>query len=63
MIVTWITLNNIPDSIVEYSIDDALDQRVNGTVSIFQDGGSEARREYVHRVVLRNLIPGQKYCE
>lgn len=63
MIVTWITLNNIPDSIVEYSIDDALDQRVNGTVSIFQDGGSEKRREYVHRVVLQNLIPGQKYCK
>ncbi len=62
MIVTWITLNEVNDSIVEYGQFDTLDQRAIGSVSIFQDGGSEQRQEYIHRVILRDLIPGQKYC-
>jgi hypothetical protein len=61
MIVTWITLNEVNDSIVEYGQFDTLDQRAIGSVSIFQDGGSEQRQEYIHRVILRDLIPGQKY--
>jgi hypothetical protein len=39
-----------------------LDQRAIGSVSIFQDSGTEKRREYIHRVVLPDLQPGQKYC-
>lgn len=62
MIVTWVTLNPINESIVEYGESDVLDQRANGSISVFQDGGSEKRVEYVHRVVLRNLRPGQRYC-
>lgn len=62
MIVTWVTLNEVNDSIVEYGQFDMLENRTTGYVSIFQDSGSEQRREYIHRVVLRNLIPGQKYC-
>ncbi|UJR35793.1 hypothetical protein I4U23_028541 [Adineta vaga] len=61
MIVTWVTMNPINDSMVEYGETDILNQRVNGTVSIFQDSGSEKRREYIHRVVLRNLLPGRRY--
>ena len=61
MIVTWITLNEINDSVVEYG-ENMFDQRATGTVHIFQDSGTEKRREYVHRVVLWNLKPGQKYC-
>ena len=63
MIVTWITINPINESIVEYGFDDQLDLRATGTVSIFQDGGSEKRREYIHRVILSNLIPGERYCK
>jgi hypothetical protein len=62
MIVTWVTLNPINESIVEYGKDDLFDQRTVGFVSVFQDSGTEKRREYIHRVVLRNLKPGQKYC-
>jgi len=62
MIVTWVTLNEVNDSIVEYGQLDMFDKRAIGSVSIFQDSGSEQRREYIHRVVLRDLIPGQKYC-
>jgi len=62
MIVTWVTLNEINESVVEYGQLDMFDKRANGSVSIFQDSGTEKRREYIHRVVLRDLIPGQKYC-
>ncbi|CAF0904535.1 unnamed protein product [Adineta steineri] len=61
MIVTWVTLNEVNDSIVEYGEDDMLSQRATGNVSIFQDDGTEKRREYIHRVVLRDLRPGQRY--
>ncbi len=62
MIVTWVTLNEVNDSIVEYGQLDMFDKRAIGSVSIFQDSGSEQRQEYIHRVVLSDLIPGQKYC-
>ncbi len=62
MIVTWVTLNEVNDSIVEYGQLDMFDKRAIGSVSIFQDSGSEQRREYIHRVVLSDLMPGQKYC-
>ena len=63
MIVTWVTLNQVNESIVEYGRTDISDNRATGSVSIFNDGGSEQRTEYIHRVVLRDLIPGQKYCQ
>ena len=62
MIVTWVTLNEVNDSVVEYGQLDSLDRRATGYVSVFQDSGSEKRREYIHRVVLRELLPGQHYC-
>ena len=62
MIVTWVTLSEVSDSIVEYGQDDMFDQRAIGSVSVFQDSGTEKRTEYVHRVVLENLKPGQRYC-
>jgi len=62
MIVTWVTLNDISGSVVEYGETDMLDKRATGYVSIFQDSGTEKRREYIHRVILQNLTPGQKYC-
>ncbi|CAF1640020.1 unnamed protein product [Adineta ricciae] len=61
MVVTWITMNPVNDSIVEYGENGVLNQRATGNVSIFQDSGTEKRREYVHRVVLRNLQPGHRY--
>ncbi|UJR10227.1 hypothetical protein I4U23_014440 [Adineta vaga] len=61
MIVTWVTLTEVNDSIVEYGQLDLFDKRATGSVSIFQDSGDEKRQEYIHRVVLHDLIPGQKY--
>lgn len=62
MIITWITLNPINETVVEYGQNAILDKRATGWVSIFQDSGSEKRKEYIHRVVLQDLIPGQQYC-
>ena len=62
MIITWVTLNEVNDSIVEYGLDETFNQRATGFVSVFQDSGTEKRREYIHRVVLRDLIPDQRYC-
>lgn len=62
MVVTWVTLNEINDSVVEYGTQIPLNKRVTGSVSVFQDGGTEKRREYIHRVVLHSLKPGEKYC-
>ena len=62
MIVTWVTLNEVNESVVEYGQMDSIDRRATGNVSVFQDSGSEKRREYIHRVVLRELMPGQRYC-
>jgi len=61
MIVTWITMNPINESVVEYGENPMFDQRATGKFSIFQDGGTEKRREYIHRVVLTDLRPGQRY--
>ncbi len=60
MCITWITLDLVNDSTVEYGIK-ALDNKVNGTYNIFTDGGNEQRTMAIHRVILKNLIPGQTY--
>ncbi|CAF3681988.1 unnamed protein product [Rotaria sordida] len=52
MIVTWVTLNEVNDFIVEYGQFDMFNKREIGSISIFQDSGSEKRHEYIHRVVL-----------
>jgi len=61
MIVTWVTLNEVNDSVVEYGQMDTLENRATGWVSVFQDSGNEQRREYIHRVVLQDLLPGRRY--
>jgi hypothetical protein len=62
MVVTWVTMNDINETVVEYGQNGILDKRATGWVSVFQDSGSETRQEYIHRVVLQDLKPGQQYC-
>ena len=62
MVVTWVTMNYFNQSVVEYGQNAILDKRATGWVSVFQDSGSEQRKEYIHRVVLQGLQPGQRYC-
>lgn len=63
MIVTWVTFDSTEDSVVEYgSIPTDLYSVEQGSSDQFQDGGTEKRILYIHRVLLKSLIPGQTYC-
>lgn len=58
--MTWSTTDDTEESIVEYGIGGfALTAKGNRTK--FVDGGKEKRHQYIHRVYLKNLTPGQKY--
>lgn len=64
MIVTWVTFDSTPDSIVEYgTVASRLTLSAQGAITPFQDGGNEQRIIYIHRVVLTDLTPGQTYCD
>ena len=62
MIVTWVTLDYVNDSVVEYGIND-FKNTAFGTSEIFIDGGSEKRKINMHRVILSNLLANQTYSK
>lgn len=62
MVVTWITMSHINESVVEYGIE-KIDSIVSGTSNIFIDGGFLRRNMTVHRAVLERLIPGKTYSK
>ena len=49
-------------SIVEYGFND-LKSVAKGIEEKFVDGGDERRKLWQHRVVLKNLKPGQQYSK
>ncbi|XP_048259276.1 acid phosphatase type 7-like isoform X1 [Haliotis rufescens] len=62
MIVTWNTINDTKISAVKYGSSPlAINQQVTGYSTHFVDGGTEHRAQYIHRVVITGLTPGQKY--
>ena len=62
MIVTWVTLDFVNESIVEYGINNFKSVQY-GTVDVFTDGGSQHRNIYIHRVILDDLQPDQTYSK
>lgn len=60
MVVTWITLNYVNESVVEYG-DDKFDLTALGSSVNFTDGGIEKRKLNIHTVLIENLVPGKKY--
>jgi len=60
--VTWNTANDTEASIVVYW-DKEFIMTQNGTSTLFVSGGSEKRKQYIHRVKLPNLTPGRKYSK
>ncbi|KAM9323934.1 acid phosphatase type 7 [Gastrophryne carolinensis] len=63
MTVTWTTFNWTP-SVVEYSPlpgPASFNVTANGVTTLFVDGGSRKRKIYIHRVILKDLIPGHRY--
>ncbi|XP_036397978.1 acid phosphatase type 7 [Megalops cyprinoides] len=63
MVITWTTFNET-ESVVEYSAwgGKLFNQVAKGTSTVFEDGGSEKRRLYIHRVTLAGLRPGSVYA-
>jgi hypothetical protein len=60
MMITWITLDLVNDSVVEYGLN-GINKTAKGSYSVFKDGGSEHRVMNIHRVLLDDLIPGETY--
>lgn len=61
MWVTWVTQNYTDGSQVWYGQSDVFQQRADGTVTKFVDGGKLQRTMYIHRAKMIDLIPGQRY--
>lgn len=59
-VVTWSTMNETKESIVEYGIN-GLILRAFGVSEAFVDGGPKQHTQYIHRVVLKDLTPNSKY--
>ena len=61
IVVTWTTWNHTP-SVVEYGIRGMV-LREEGDSTKFVDGGAENKVRYMHNVVLKNLLPRERYCK
>ena len=62
MVVTWVTQDATNSSVCEFGPVN-LDTVAKGTQTMFQDGGDQHRKLYIHRVTLEQLAPGKMYGE
>lgn len=59
IVVTWSTLNDTGDSIVEYGIvQDGLKTKAIGSSKLFIDGGNQKQKQYIH-VVSNQFLANQ----
>ncbi|XP_076463658.1 acid phosphatase type 7-like isoform X2 [Babylonia areolata] len=62
MWVVWSTPNDTTSSKVRYNAAGSSQvMTAQGVSRLFTDGGDEHRGQYIHRVKLTRLVPGQKY--
>ena len=61
MFVTWSTVDDTNGSLVEYGKTVAELMQAEGTSTRFVEHGQQKNVQYIHRVKLTNLVPGQTY--
>ncbi len=62
MVVSWSTINDTKGSAVKYGENLAsLVYQALGNSTLFVDGGTENRSQYIHTVTLTGLTPGKTY--
>lgn len=61
MTVTWTTFDDTNSSICKYGEGSLYEFMAIGSSSQFVDGGIEHRTQWIHRVTLDGLTPGQRY--
>lgn len=63
MVVTWVTMDNARASIVEYGLkkDGIMNKVIKGSATLYQNGGYERRKMFIHRATMKDLIPGLDY--
>lgn len=60
MVVTWSTLDDPEETIVEYGVNGYILSAV-GKRELFVDGGNQKKSQWIHKVVLTELEPQTKY--
>ncbi|KAG2457817.1 ACP7 phosphatase, partial [Polypterus senegalus] len=62
VVITWTTFNKT-DTLVEYGVwgEKLFDKATQGSCTMFEDGGTEKRSLFIHRVTLQDLKPGLAY--
>lgn len=61
MTATWSTFSDTNSSICEYGETRLLSHWAEGFSTLFVDGGPQRHSQFIHRVTMTDLIPGQKY--
>ena len=61
MMVTWTTMKNATTATVQYSTNTFHHSTTSRNITEFIDGGPLHRTIYINRVLLSNLLQGQKY--
>ena len=61
IVVTWSTLDNPNGTVVEFGKRSIGERKANGTVEQFVSVGLLPITQYIHRVTLNDLEPGENY--